>query len=156
MKEYPYEHRRITGSSAKLDIGCGSACHPGFTGIDVRDCKQAVIWDVREGIPFPDNSVQEIYTSHFVEHLDEKEIFNFLMEVLRVCKVGASVRIVCPHADEPEALFPAHVSFWNEKKIAGLVKGSAGAAKYVNKKFQLIIASKQGFELRAVLKVVNK
>ena len=47
----------------KLDIGCGEKPHEGYVGMDVRDCGQQIVWDARQGIPFPDSSVDEILTS---------------------------------------------------------------------------------------------
>lgn len=47
-------------------------------------------------LPYEDNSIEKIFSSHFVEHLTLREARNFLEEAFRVMKPGAVLRIVCP------------------------------------------------------------
>jgi predicted SAM-dependent methyltransferase len=59
----------------KLDLGCGQSPKEGFEGVDLHapDVKYRVdLWK----FPFPweDNSVDELYSSHFVEHLPAREV----------------------------------------------------------------------------------
>ena len=51
----------------KLDLGCADNVLDGFTGVDFRDYGQDIIWDVRDGLPFPDSSVEEIYSCHLMD-----------------------------------------------------------------------------------------
>jgi hypothetical protein len=83
----------------KLDIGCGKNKVSGFEGIDsiafegvdhVLDVRQ-IPW------PFEDNSVDEVHSSHFVEHLTGEERVSFFNELSRVMKKGAQARIITPH-----------------------------------------------------------
>lgn len=101
----------------QLNIGCGPKSEKDFIGIDVRDCGQEIIWDVRQGIPFPDNSVDMIYTSHFLEHLDNDEAEDFFRENYRVLKKGGKTAHVLPHATDPTAFYFDHKTFWNEERI---------------------------------------
>jgi SAM-dependent methyltransferase len=55
-----------------------------------------VVHDLRHGIPYPDNSVDVVYDSHFLEHLDPPVARSFLLEVKRVLKPGGLQRIVVP------------------------------------------------------------
>jgi len=52
--------------------------------------------DARKKIPLPDNSLDVLYTSHMVEHLDQKEMLFFLKEAYRVLKPDGILRIVFP------------------------------------------------------------
>lgn len=52
--------------------------------------------DLRKGIPFPDRSVDGVYHSHLLEHLDRDVVPIFLAEVKRVLKPGGVHRIVVP------------------------------------------------------------
>lgn len=52
--------------------------------------------DLRKGIPFPDKSVDGVYHSHLMEHLDRDVVPTFLAEVKRVLKPGGVHRIVVP------------------------------------------------------------
>lgn len=48
------------------------------------------------GIPFVDESVDVVYSSHFLEHLHQHEAMHLLKETLRVLKPGGLVRICIP------------------------------------------------------------
>jgi predicted SAM-dependent methyltransferase len=53
---------------------------------------------MRKGLPFPDNSIAKIYSSHFFEHLSFKEIIKFLDECKRVLVPGGNFSICVPNA----------------------------------------------------------
>lgn len=55
-------------------------------------------WDLRKGIPFPDDSVERVYSSHFFEHLAFAEIQLFLQECKRVLIPGGKFLICVPNA----------------------------------------------------------
>jgi hypothetical protein len=70
----------------KLDIGCGKNKQKGFIGIDEIKF-EGVDVELNAGTavwPWADNSVTEIHTSHFVEHLDAMERIHFVNEAYRV------------------------------------------------------------------------
>lgn len=108
----------------KLDIGCGENSKfdkdNNYVGMDVYDCGQAILWDAREGLPFPDNSIGEINTSHFLEHLSEDEIYPFLAECLRVLQPKGKMINRLPHVGYSTAFMTDHKSFWNEVKVETL------------------------------------
>ena len=47
-------------------------------------------------IPCPTHSVEALYSSHMVEHLDRREVQTFLMEARRVLQPGGVIRIAVP------------------------------------------------------------
>lgn len=55
-----------------------------------------IVHDLRQGIPFRDESVQYVYHSHFLEHIDRHLVPGFLRENFRVLKSDGIVRIVVP------------------------------------------------------------
>ena len=57
-----------------------------------------IYWDLRLGMPFPNNSVAKIYSSHLFEHLTYTEGQKLMDECLRVLKPGGSFSIVVPNA----------------------------------------------------------
>jgi len=116
----------------KIDIGCGNSTKEGFSGIDIVDFGQDIIWDVRFGLPFPDESIDEIYSSHFIEHLSVTEIDDFINEVIRVSKVGVNIEFRCPHAETDEAYFSCHTSLWDEKRIRGICIGQRFRDKHLD------------------------
>ena len=83
----------------KLDIGCGKYKRDGFVGLDIEPLEGVdYLLDLSSSfLPFKDNSVNEVYSNHFLEHLDIDAITRLLEEIHRVCKRGAKVEIRVPH-----------------------------------------------------------
>lgn len=52
--------------------------------------------DVTRGLPFAANSVDVVYSSHMLEHLDRKEAAAFLEEAMRVLRSGGHLRLAVP------------------------------------------------------------
>lgn len=83
----------------KLDLGCGpNKVGPEWLGVDIRKypCVNMVA-DLRKNWPWPNSSVDEAHSSHFVEHLEPMERVHFVNEAHRVLKPGCQMRIVVPH-----------------------------------------------------------
>lgn len=60
-----------TDSGLKIDLGCGSAKKTNFIGVDVNHYPGVdYAADLEEGLGFiSDNSVDEYFSSHFLEHV---------------------------------------------------------------------------------------
>ena len=69
----------------KLHLGCGDIILDGYTNIDLYNEKADVQDDIRT-LQYDDNLIDEIYTSHVIEHFDYKEAFDILREWYRVLK----------------------------------------------------------------------
>ena len=85
-----------------LNLGCGriNTLH-GSIGVDIIDSHAVdIVGDVYEVLEkLPDSSVLAIYSSHFVEHLDD---FTYFLEVVsRVLKPLGDLIIVAPHFSNP-------------------------------------------------------
>jgi predicted SAM-dependent methyltransferase len=52
--------------------------------------------DLSYGIPVLDESVDFIYTSHFIEHLEKDTCNRLIKDIFRVLKPGGTIRIVVP------------------------------------------------------------
>lgn len=114
------EHARVPSNVSKIDLGCGKNKKEGFIGIDKIDYGQEILWDVTKGIPLPDDSIDEVYSTQFFEHLDEKEINTVVWELVRVCKAGAKIHIEVPSDESDPSYDIAHYSFWNPSRGRGL------------------------------------
>ena len=106
----------------KLDLGCGKNKKEDCIGIDDDNYGQEIIWDITEGIPFPDNSIIYINMGNFIEHITEEDIPWLFVDILRICKSGAIVDITTPHSDSIEAYRMGHVSYWNENRMKGITQ----------------------------------
>ena len=86
------------GSNAKLELGCGPfPKREGFITTDVLDfdCVN-LVGDVYEVLSkINDDSLNEVYACHFIEHIDD--LTGFLDEVIRVCRDGALIEFHVPH-----------------------------------------------------------
>ena len=80
-----------------LNLGCGSRYHPEWTNVDKRASGPGVIvCDLRKGVPFPDNTFDAVYHSHFIEHLNRTEAGLLLKECFRVLKSDGIIRVAVP------------------------------------------------------------
>lgn len=82
-----------------LDIGCGRKKIEGAVGIDFSSMSNAdVIIDLNhERLPFDDNSVDFIFSSHTLEHLSLDGFFHVMRESYRVLKAWVQFKIVAPY-----------------------------------------------------------
>jgi SAM-dependent methyltransferase len=55
-----------------------------------------IVHDLSRGIPFPDASVDLVYHSHVLEHLDRGVAQGFIRECARVLRTGGIIRVVVP------------------------------------------------------------
>ena len=81
-----------------LDLGCGNKKREGYTGVDI--CQQPgvdIVHDLRKKWPWKDNSVEDVVSSHFLEHLEWPERVFFFNELYRVMKPGSVAHIATPH-----------------------------------------------------------
>lgn len=77
----------------KLDIGCGKEKKEGYVGIDIDPESQADIIASALDLPFENESVDEIISSHLVEHFSPEEAQKFFSEIYRVLKQGGGAEI---------------------------------------------------------------
>jgi len=83
----------------KLDIGCGKNKKDGFVGVDIIpfDGVDRVFNAGKETWPFNDGEVDEVYCSHFLEHLEADERIHFVNNLYRVMSDDAKATIITPH-----------------------------------------------------------
>lgn len=75
----------------------GAAAHvPLERYIEILHANRFVFHDIRYGLPFPDQSVQYIYTAHCLEHLTQVEGAYVLHEAFRVLRPGGTLRVTVP------------------------------------------------------------
>ena len=85
----------------KVNIGCGNEPFAGWTNMDADPTTKAdILWDVTDGLPFPNDSCAFIYCEHFLEHIPVQDGVRFLKECRRSLQKGGVVRIGMPSAQE--------------------------------------------------------
>jgi predicted SAM-dependent methyltransferase len=84
----------------KLNVGCGTDYKEGWINIDNNSDenieKLDLNWDLRNPLPFPDNSVDFIFNEHFIEHLTVEEGQAAIKDLMRVLKPKGVMRMATP------------------------------------------------------------
>jgi SAM-dependent methyltransferase len=78
----------------KLNIGAGDTHIDGYTPVDIKTGTDAA------QLPYADNSVDEIYACHVLEHFPVEETVNVLTEWRRVLKPGGRIKVAVPDFDK--------------------------------------------------------
>ena len=101
----------------KIELGGGVTPRgDGFVNVDIKPCAD-IICDFELGkLPFDDDSVDEIYSSHCLEHV--RGHIAILGEVLRICRHGAKVELRFPHWLHPMASSPGHVHVLSDRQVS--------------------------------------
>lgn len=91
-----------------LNVGAGGYVIQNFISLDIYSShyykskeeflQERTEYDMSEDKPLPykSDSVDNIYTSHVIEHCDDLMVFRFLQESLRVLKPKGVLRTACP------------------------------------------------------------
>lgn len=91
----------------RYHLGCGTVFLKGWLNIGywshlendgLFDIDGAILLnhDLRFGIPAENSSLEAVYHSHLLEHLNYKDALNFIAEIYRVMKPGGLHRILVP------------------------------------------------------------
>ena len=100
--------------SYKLDLGCGPKKRAGYVGVDatLHAGVDHIVDFNSEPLPFPDDSVSHVFSSHCLEHL--KDPVHFFREIGRVALEEADVEIWTPYAFSNGAFMFSHLQFLTE------------------------------------------
>lgn len=101
----------------RLEIGCGKKPRKGFITCDVRKLPSIDYVCQADELPFDDNTLDEIYSRHLIEHFTLKEFLKVLQEWNRVLKTNGEIYIVCPNLlwHLQQIVKGKHQSFYNKK-----------------------------------------
>ena len=100
-----------------VELGCGSHKRDGYFGIDIAPGEAVdLVLDIEhDRLPFDDDSVDHVYSSHTFEHLvAEGSPIMTLREIMRIARHGAIVEIWTPHGRSDDGLLFGHGVFYTE------------------------------------------
>ena len=99
----------------RLNLGCGAERRSGYIGIDQFDLPGVdIVANLEEGLSFlPSESVDEIYSKSFLEHVVNFE--SLMKECWRVLKKNGSMELFVPHFSNPY-----YYSDYTHKRFFGL------------------------------------
>ena len=90
-RKYPKE------AGLKLNLGAGGDPRPGWVNVDLAARAADLRLDLRECLPFDDQTVSTIYSEHFLEHLEyPTDVLSLLRESLRVLAPGGLFSVGVP------------------------------------------------------------
>lgn len=108
-----YLLRGRSNGTVHLHLGCGPKYLPGFVNIDGNLLSKIDLWlDVRNGLPFPGNSVNSVYSTHMFEHFYSDELMRLLGECHRVLKPGGGVRLIVPNLESAIRAYNENRNDW--------------------------------------------
>jgi len=98
-----------------IDLGCGAAKRPGSIGLDLEPAPGVdhVLDLSRDRLPFEADSVGDVFSSHFIEHLEDPTAL--FQELGRVCAHRARFELWTPFAWHDTAVFLEHKSWWTHQ-----------------------------------------
>lgn len=135
----------------KINLGSGKTALEGYLGIDIVDFGNNMVWDVSKGLPFEDNSLDEVYASHFLEH--STDLISLMNEIWRVLKKDGVLKIVVPHINNPRAFVANHNYFFNKESIRFFGRDDVPEIK--KWKITELVKNKRP-DIHAILKPVDK
>jgi hypothetical protein len=107
------QHDLDAGRGLRLNLGSGQRPRPGFYNVDCLPLAGVdIVADLNEPLQaLPDNSVDEIYSKHTLEHITQ--FLPLLGEIHRVARPQARIEVVVPHFSSPYTFSdPTHVRFF--------------------------------------------
>lgn len=88
-----------TARDLRVNIGCGPNALPGWINLDAARGEQIdVVWDLRRGLPFADESCAAVFGEHVIEHVPRESAEKLLRECLRALQPGGVLRVSTPDA----------------------------------------------------------
>lgn len=80
----------------RLNIGCGNLLKEGYVNVDLFVQQPGVVQAPADNLPYPDNSVDEVFSSHLLEHISHMHTVKVLSEWFRVLRPGGTLQLVVP------------------------------------------------------------
>jgi SAM-dependent methyltransferase len=106
LKTGPVPVEAPTAPLLKLDLGCGQNKREGYTGVDFVKAEGVdIVHDLLTyPWPFDGASVDDIVSSHFLEHVPGPQRPRFMEEVYRILKVGCCATFITPYWSSERAV----------------------------------------------------
>ncbi len=108
----------------RLDIGCGNNKIPNAIYVDIDPKTNPDILHDLNKFPYPidDNSFDEIFAKHIIEHLNDP--IGFMKELTRILKPGGRVFVETPHFSCRVAYSePQHKLFFSYFMFINIING---------------------------------
>ena len=120
----------------KLNLGCGPDRKEGYVNVDkFQQYNPDQLADLNE-FPYPwdDNSVDEVFMSHILEHLDDQQ--KVLEEIYRILKKGGKLKLIYPFWNNINRDSFGHTHVYNQFFINYFCTGNKTKTQYTDVSFE--------------------
>lgn len=84
-----------------LNLGCGTKYHKKWINIDYHSNNKYVkAYNLLKGIPYKENSIHVVYSSHLIEHFSKADAERCIKDCYRVLKLGGIIRVATPDLEK--------------------------------------------------------
>jgi SAM-dependent methyltransferase len=87
-------------SIRRLNWGCGDWVVPDWVNSDIKGGDGVVACDIRDGLPFDDDSFDYVVSIHSLPELGYDELVPAIAELRRVLKIAGTLRLALPDLDK--------------------------------------------------------
>jgi predicted SAM-dependent methyltransferase len=112
-------YTKIINNGLKVHIGTGEINLQGWVNIDARNFSHVhIVSDDMKLTQFSDNSIDEIYLCHILEHISFEEANKFVSTVGKKLKKGGILRIAVPSFDSIIKIYKSNNNNFDSVKFA--------------------------------------
>lgn len=111
----------------KLNLGCGKDVREGYENIDINSTDKRVVKGDIKNLEYENETVDEIFLNHVLEHLNSSDLRSALKEWNRILKKGGKIIITVPNVigtiksfleNRLNTLgFPRHYKNWSPEEV---------------------------------------
>ena len=144
-------------SPIKINLGAGTDYKPGYLGVDRQnwDGHIDIICDFeKDRLPFEDNSVDEVYCAHTLEHVSNPEIV--IGEVHRILKKGGLFHILVPHYSHPSSHVCVHKNYWGINNKILFDGGYHEFGKWTSLEWDINFANSKGLKQKILKPFIKR
>jgi predicted SAM-dependent methyltransferase len=84
----------------RLHLGSGFLPKEGWIDVDLAGVRVDLVWNLKHGIPFGDDTVDAVFHEHLLEHLSLRDGFQLTRDCRRALKPGGVLRVAVPNAGD--------------------------------------------------------
>lgn len=80
----------------KLHLGCGRIVLDGWKNYDIEKHRGVIVQDLTKKLPHKNETVDFIFSEHFIEHISRQDAIKLLRDCYRVLKPNGVIRLITP------------------------------------------------------------
>ena len=99
-----------------LNAGCGNSYFKDWINLDFRKSAYVQYCNLRQGIPYPHNTFDLVYSSNIIEHFSYRIGQEFIQHSFRVLKPGGTIRLLTPDLERIAKEYLKNLNVWAQEK----------------------------------------